>query len=409
MRLTGLLRIGRGLAGPPLFVLSLAGGFVSAQATTQSDQALLLGIVANVDAPQVSVFDANRFRILAQVAIPGASRLLDTAICPLSDGRVVGAVSDFSGRVHLLDPRTQLFKQSISLTQPAAALSCCGDYLIVSSGAFIRLPQQPPPPGQLGLEDRIPLVVDLLADLEVTQQALDLPGSTSNQCGVLADTVFTTTLARDTVDRLLFDSQDGQLQTTFDSMDADDPVHVLVGAGGRCGAWVSDGDNSLTGFTVDSFSETNTVTAANGLSMLDACMGRDRIFIRSVFPDEIAAFDIDANCQIHATPSYRLDVPGPALGQFPAVNTMSCHGDLLFVAVDGGDNTPLGDAIAVFQQHSGRPVSTIQQTQLNGPQGIAVVARPPGYAIPLFNPMGLIIFMLTLLFSGCLHQAAKKP
>jgi len=333
-------------------------------------------------------------------------------LCPLSNGEILGVVSDFDGAVHLIDPLARSYLQRVDLTEPAVDLSCCGDYAIVSSGAFIRYPRGRPVVTQpLGLQDRPPLVVDLIQRLQVAQDDPDLPGSSANQCGIRPGTVLSATLAEQRVDQLSFDQGSGQLQSTGNSLDANAPIHLAVSPLGRCAVWV-DNDNLIQLLDIDTLDAMPPVAVSPGLSMLDACMSNDFVLVRSAFPDRVEAYDYGRDCRVQDNHRWIVEVPAPALVQTPAVSSMACPGNLLFMTVDGGDTTPVGDEIIVRQQHTGRLITRFTGDGLNGPLGIAVLILPPTRPIPTLSAAMLaLLAIVCLCWGGWLlrREARMRP
>ncbi|GAB4184544.1 MAG: hypothetical protein Tsb002_07630 [Wenzhouxiangellaceae bacterium] len=392
-----------------LMLAALCSG-VSSTALAATEDGVYLGIVVNSDAASISLFSTVGLSLLESIDLPGAQLLIDAALCPLSDGSVIAAISDLQGSVHLFDPVNRTYLDQVDLTEPALAVSCCGDFLTVSSGAFVQLDpdQELPPILQFGLDDRPPLVVDLQQRIQVAQQDDQLPGASAMQCGLQAQQVLSASLAEQTVDRMTFNRANGQLSSTFDSLDVTDPVHLTVSPQGRCGALVSD-DNQVSGLLVETLTDTTTVDVAQGLTMLDACQGDFHLFVRSAFPDRLEAYPYNRRCEIADQPDWTLMPPPPALIQTPAVGTMTCRGHLLFVSVDGGSATPDGDRIEVYQQNSGRLIQQITGNGLNGPLGIDVLIRPPTRPIPALRGATLLVLALILLIAGviALKQTTK--
>lgn len=368
----------------------------AAQDSPSVDEPRFIAAVANLDQEQVSFFDAFAARAIATIPVANAEQLIGSAICPLSDGSVRIALSDFNGSVHLFDFQTLSLLQSISITEPAAGLSCCGDFLLVSSGSFSRR-HDPPPPA--GINDRPPVVVDLIQAIQVAQDALDLPGVTVLQCDALGHNVLAASQAQQSLYRFDFDPQRGQLSENFEQLDITDPLSIALSPGGRCGALVQN-DDQLLSLQIQPLQVVDQITMPGSLSPLDACMGPQDLFVRSAFPDRLNAFAYDLDCSLAATPRWQLELAPPASLAFANVASLACSDQLVFASVDGGDATPDGDAVAVIQQADGRVNTLIAGLEVDGPQGLAIYFQRPPLAVPLLGMTGFVSLIGLLLLTA---------
>lgn len=392
------------------FCLALLHGLLLCQCKpifAAQDDPRFFAAVANLDQSQVSFFDAFAARAIATVPIANADQLIGSAICPLSDGAVQVALSDFNGSVHLFDFQTLTLLQTISITEPAAGLSCCGDFLLVSSGSFSRRDRPPPP---AGINDRPPLVVDLVQGIQVAQEAADLPGVTVMQCEAASRNagsrnVLAASQAQQSLYRFDFDLQRGQLSDNFDQLDITDPLSIALSPGGRCAALVQN-DDQLLSLQIQPLQVVDQITMPSSLSPLDACMGPQDVFVRSAFPDRLNAFAYELDCSLAATPRWQLELAPPASLAFANVASLACGDQLLFASVDGGDATAAGDGVTVIQQADGRVNTLIAGLNVNGPQGLAIYFQRPPLAVPLLSMTGFV--SLIVLFVWIVWQMRRR-
>lgn len=347
-----------------------------------------LGLIVNVDNSSITVFNPVEYEVLGAIDIPESGTLLDVSICPLSNGTIIGAVSDIGSVIHIVNPFTLELLDSIPVSLPAVDISCCGDYLLVSDGAFIR--QRPLPPLMLRGQDRAPVVVDLIHQEEVFQTDSDLPGATANACSNDQSFALTASLAFGEVDLLDFDINTGQLSTTFTTVEADDPINLSISPDDECASVYQD-NNTAIGFALPDFIDTEPVSISPGLVVLGGCSTQEMEYVRSGFSGMVDAFERGDSCQL-GNNLFSVSVNEPVLTQFPGVDTIACGLKNLFITVDGGDNTNNGDMLAIVNLETGRILAPLTDSSINGPLSVAVLIDPTPIDVPSLN-----LFFLTLL------------
>ncbi len=372
-----------------------------------------VAMVVGHDGDAVTRFHPFSATAFAAVSLPEGADPVDAEICPLSDGRVVGAVSDFGAYVYVIDLETAAYTR-VEVQAAALDVSCCGDFLIVTGGDSLSLAadarRRPPLRGGL---DHPPLVVDLLAAKEVFRDPKlpKLLNAVASACAPDGSSVVVADREHGVLRLLELDAR-GQLVETGNERSIQDPTSLSVSPRGGCGTVVATAvagePDQAVGFSLPALAPTQPVAVTPSLAFVGSCSVPGFSFVRS--PEALDFYVQDASCQLERR--FAIETPGPVSSSLLA-DTVACAGDRLFVAVDGdpgGDPDPRGDAVRIYRQSDGFLLATLEDPSLDGPLGIAVYVPPvEALAIPVLSPGATAVLVVLVAASGLRALRSRRP
>jgi len=364
-----------------------------------------VGMVASPDHPRVTFFDPWSGEVCAVIdlssELPGGAGppwFYGAALCPLSDGRLVGAVGDLAGGIHLIDAKTHRYLGSTSVFIPAEELACCGDFLLVTTSA--AFPTEPV------------TVVDL-ADLSTNFLELDV-AAVANACLPAGDAAVVVD-GDGVLERLDLDLEIGPGGTLTGNATATPLLPLVseqirapsVGPSGRCGTAVVDpllGAGQPVGFDPRAPGAAQPVDAVQALAFLGTCTDPGIALVRT--ENRLLAYDQDRSCTLGAL---RFAHDGlPATDVSVASDSLVCAAGLVYVTVDRDEGTGEPDAVEVYRQSDGSHVATISGVEK--PLGVAVYFAPQSAVeVPTLGSAATATFVLliTLLALGLLASRRR--
>jgi hypothetical protein len=327
-----------------------------------------IGMVADDTTKSVTVFDADADVVLGSIALPDSHNA--TGDCSITADGTLGFVTDFAGRVYVIDlttspPSLAAGTNPIPISNPGEDTSLSPDqkFLVVCDGGGAH-----------------PIsVIDIAARAEVNTFFL---GTDCNSVEVCSDgSVLVTSVGSGDVRRLVIDG-DGNLKDTGDLLFSggngitNGPNNVFCTPDAQAGIVVRRGPSEIRSFTIPglALSDIRSLTGGgNGISGVFDSSGT-RAYVRSNGGAvDVFAFT-PATGQIGPAPLFSIAIG--STGTFYGMDQMALHpGDgKLYVSQAG--------ALNVYDASDGTLVTSITDPAIDEPTGVCVVGSP-AIAVPL--------------------------